>query len=368
MQHINVHKGSRAGSGPAHKPQSLIIFRIGNQPPPDDEMPRAKGKVNYKADLLIQVVEEKLPAGAIGWQEVAALYQLRSGELALRDHEDVKRHWVEKCCNKYKKPTGTPGDPKRDMILRCQRIHQKILNRNAAAVMGADSGGDDGLDVSSESDEGESEEEEVGGNETGGEMEEQAEYRAGSRVPTPIEEIAADEGSGVCVVDAADVQLLLGGGTYSVEPVPPLIQQSATQQSATQLFFSSPPLQQPQQPFQPRQQPLPPYQLPTPPYQLPTTVTAATTTTTTTNPSTSSSTKKSKKKKSPEPSSSLLSEKTKNSLSEKRGSIVKSIDKLASSIASDEANSVASASNSAMMPMMMLMQMQQQQQQQQFYQ
>jgi hypothetical protein len=179
-------------------------------------MPRAKGKVNYKADLLIQVVEEKLPAGAIGWQEVAALYQFRSGELALRDHEDVKRHWVEKCCNKYKKPTGTPGDPKRDMILRCQRIHQKILNRNAAAVMGADSGGDDGLDVSSESDEEESEEEEVGGNETGGEMEEQAEYRAGSRVPTPIEEIAADEGSGVCVVDAADVQLLLGGGELTV--------------------------------------------------------------------------------------------------------------------------------------------------------
>jgi hypothetical protein len=174
-------------------------------------MPRAKGKVNYKADILIHVVEEKLPAGAIGWQEVAALYQLCSGELALRDHEDVKQHWVEKCCNKYKKPTGTPGGPKRDMILRCQRIHQKILDRNAAAVMGADSGGDDGLDVSSESDEEESEEEEVGGNEVGGEMEEQAESRAGSRAPTPIEEIAGDEDSGVRVVDAADVQFLLGG-------------------------------------------------------------------------------------------------------------------------------------------------------------
>jgi hypothetical protein len=174
-------------------------------------MPRAKGKVNYKADILIQVVEEKLPAGAIGWQEVAALYQLRSGELALHDHEDVKQHWVEKCCNKYKKPTGNPGDPKRDMILRCQRIHQKILERNAAAVMGADSGGDDGLDVSSESEEEESEEEEVGGNEVGGEMEEQAESRAGSRAPTPIEEIADDEDTGVHVVDAADAQFLLGG-------------------------------------------------------------------------------------------------------------------------------------------------------------
>jgi hypothetical protein len=35
-------------------------------------MPRAKGKVYYKADSLIQVVEEKLPNGAQGWVEVAA--------------------------------------------------------------------------------------------------------------------------------------------------------------------------------------------------------------------------------------------------------------------------------------------------------
>ncbi len=27
---------------------------------------------------------------------------------------------------KFKTPTGDPDDPKRDMILRCQRIHQRI--------------------------------------------------------------------------------------------------------------------------------------------------------------------------------------------------------------------------------------------------
>jgi hypothetical protein len=42
-------------------------------------MPRAKGKVNYKADALIQVVEEKLPNGAQGWLEVAVLYQNHVG-------------------------------------------------------------------------------------------------------------------------------------------------------------------------------------------------------------------------------------------------------------------------------------------------
>ncbi len=36
---------------------------------------------------------------------------------------------MEKCCNKFKKPSGNPGDPKRDM-------------------MGVDSGGDEGLSVS----------------------------------------------------------------------------------------------------------------------------------------------------------------------------------------------------------------------------
>jgi hypothetical protein len=83
-------------------------------------MPRSKGKVNYKVDMLIMVVEEMLPNVAQAWQEIAVLYQSRSGEMVLRDPNDVKRHWVDKCCNKFKKPSGTPGNPKKDMILRCQ--------------------------------------------------------------------------------------------------------------------------------------------------------------------------------------------------------------------------------------------------------
>jgi len=76
-------------------------------------MHRGKGKANYKVDTLILVVEELLPNGAQSWGEVAALYQSHSGELVLWDHDDVKQYWIEKCCNKFKKPTGTPGDPKR---------------------------------------------------------------------------------------------------------------------------------------------------------------------------------------------------------------------------------------------------------------
>ncbi len=36
----------------------------------------------------------------------STLYQFRSQEGTLRDFKDVKRHWMEKLCNKFKKPTG----------------------------------------------------------------------------------------------------------------------------------------------------------------------------------------------------------------------------------------------------------------------
>ena len=96
-------------------------------------MPGGKGKVNYKVDTLVMAVEELLPNGAQSSAGVAALYQLRSCELILQDHDNVKRYWIEKCCNKFKKPTGTPGDPKRDMTLRCQQIQERIHNKLASA-------------------------------------------------------------------------------------------------------------------------------------------------------------------------------------------------------------------------------------------
>ncbi len=116
-------------------------------------MRRAKGKANYKVDTLIVAVEELLPNGSRGWQEVAVLYQHRSGELILQDHNDVKRHWIEKCCFKLKKPTGNPGDPKRDMILRCQWIQERFHNKLASVIMGVESSGDDCLTIYSKEDE-----------------------------------------------------------------------------------------------------------------------------------------------------------------------------------------------------------------------
>jgi hypothetical protein len=52
-------------------------------------MPRDKGKANYKVDTLVMAVEELLPNVAQSWVEVAALYQSRSGELILWDHDNM---------------------------------------------------------------------------------------------------------------------------------------------------------------------------------------------------------------------------------------------------------------------------------------
>jgi hypothetical protein len=183
-------------------------------------------------DVLIQVVEEKLPNGAQGWQEVAFLYQQRSGELVLRDYEDVKRHWVDKCCNKFKKPTGNPGDPKRDMILRCQRIQERILKKSDAAVMGVESGGDDGFDLSEDSisdDAAEEDEEDLAEEEicVAESLADGFGSRTQSRVPTPTNYGVVDGGIGIVAPEELPLR-----------PMPTL--QSATQQLTEGAIFNTP--------------------------------------------------------------------------------------------------------------------------------
>ena len=213
-------------------------------------MLRLKGKANYKVDVLILVVEEKLPNGAHAWQEVAAIYQARSRESLLRDQDDVKRLWTDKCCNKFKKLTSSPGDPKRDMILRCQQIHKRILKKSASCIMGADSEGDVGLELSEDLEDSEEGKDEVNGDLLGDEddvavagglglmADEQAvaEELAGgigsrtqSRGPTPTYAGNDDDDGGIGIIAPAELP---------IAPVPSL--QSMTQQSAEGAAYNAP--------------------------------------------------------------------------------------------------------------------------------
>jgi len=113
-------------------------------------MARSRGAQNYKKEVLLELVKEILLSGAYTWEQVANLYQERSGEKDLHDKDDLTRHWVEKLCNKFKKPTGSAGGAK-DFILACQKVQAKIHKKCESTLMGArseeedvdDSGSDD---------------------------------------------------------------------------------------------------------------------------------------------------------------------------------------------------------------------------------
>ncbi len=98
----------------------------------------ACGAKNYKKGVLLEVVKEVLPAGAYELEQVADLYKERSGEKEFHAKDDIKCHWVEKLCNKFKKPTGNAGGAK-DFILRCQRVQAKIHKKCESTLMGAHS-------------------------------------------------------------------------------------------------------------------------------------------------------------------------------------------------------------------------------------
>jgi hypothetical protein len=374
-------------------------------------MPRARGKANYKVELLIEVVEEKLPQGALGWQEVAALYQFRSQESVLRDYEDVKRHWTEKLCNKFKKPTGDPGDPVRDKILRCQRIHQKILAKSSSVVMGADSGEDE---VSGTGSEDEAEDDDVGEEEEDDDYMEDIEiaWATTTAIYTTTIPVAATTATSrtttptALVTTATTDSLIQNLASVSASRYDnDVIQDTQQDPDMTQLNspFRGSGVQESQEelslrirreelarhwstPLVPRIQPgqLPPqnqltqhqqnyqqyqqylYQQQLQRTQQSSTATATTTTTTTSAVTTcdppASTAKKQKKRRSEDVSPTPIpNQKTKNSSSEKRGSIVKSIDTLVKTIATDESDNkqASAASAAAFSQMQMQMQMQQ---------
>ena len=111
-------------------------------------MPRKAGSQNYKKEVLLEVVATFLPQGSNSWEQVAAAYKEKSGEGEVRGKEDLRRHWGEKCCNKFKTPTDQTGAAN-EFIFRCQRVQDLIHKKNESSLLGA------GSDSSSDSDEGE---------------------------------------------------------------------------------------------------------------------------------------------------------------------------------------------------------------------
>ena len=98
-------------------------------------MPRRKGAVNYKNDVLIGIVEEILPNGQIAWEAVGAAYQKQSNEKEERDWNDIKKHWMKNLCNNMKKPTGSTGE-NGDRVCKCISIEKKIMRKTHSGFLG----------------------------------------------------------------------------------------------------------------------------------------------------------------------------------------------------------------------------------------
>lgn len=95
---------------------------------------RKAGVPNYKKEIFLNVVSDVLPSGANEWQIVAERYQMASGEIIVREGADVKRYFIENCCNNNKKPTGRSSPPPE--VARAQTIHARILNKSFAGSYG----------------------------------------------------------------------------------------------------------------------------------------------------------------------------------------------------------------------------------------
>jgi hypothetical protein len=106
------------------------------------KMPRKKGAVNYKNDVLIDIVEEILPNGELGWEAIAIAYQAKSNEEMQQDTTNVKKHWMKNLCNSMKKPMGWTGE-NGDRICRCIAIEKKIMRKTHSGFLGVLSDKDD---------------------------------------------------------------------------------------------------------------------------------------------------------------------------------------------------------------------------------
>ena len=60
-----------------------------------ERMPRRKGTVDYKNDILINIVLEILPNGEYSWQGISLAYQEQSKEGEQQNTDDLKRQWAK---------------------------------------------------------------------------------------------------------------------------------------------------------------------------------------------------------------------------------------------------------------------------------
>lgn len=104
---------------------------------------RKSGVKNYKNEVLLSIIENKLPTSAEEWfvtfsslfdlnffrYLVNAEYKKTSGENMPRETADLKKHFFVKLCNNGIKPTGDSG---KTLTERAQRIQRIMFEKESA--------------------------------------------------------------------------------------------------------------------------------------------------------------------------------------------------------------------------------------------
>jgi hypothetical protein len=104
-------------------------------------MPRKAGAQNYKKEVLLEVMATFLPnQGSNSWEQVAAAYHKKSGEVKLRNEEDCMKKVATSLKNNWKSGAATK------FILECQRVQLLIYKKNEASLLGGGSGSSSGSD------------------------------------------------------------------------------------------------------------------------------------------------------------------------------------------------------------------------------
>jgi len=101
---------------------------------------RSSGVPNYQTNILLNIIEDVMPMGALMWQTVAARYHTASKEPNLRDHGDVKRKFME--LHKFGKAQPTGTKTVKESQARALRIYRSMLMKESCANLGADDGDD----------------------------------------------------------------------------------------------------------------------------------------------------------------------------------------------------------------------------------
>jgi hypothetical protein len=82
-----------------------------------------KGSVNYKNNVLINIINKLLPNVEVAREAVCTAYFTQSKEKALHNTTEVGKHWIKNLCNNMQKLTsrmGRNGNP----IHRCILIEK----------------------------------------------------------------------------------------------------------------------------------------------------------------------------------------------------------------------------------------------------